>query len=388
MKKLGLVILMLCLLFVGRAIPASGALATFNTWYRTSTGIHNTIGGDRTDVNGLAISPNFTTDHVIYAAAYDGLFRSKDSGFTWTDMGLAIEHLNTVVLSPGYATDKTLYIGAANGVFVANSADTDTFSLHEISGNLSSVTHEARVLGPSPDFVDDHTLFAGTPIGLYKTTNINGASTVWEYTGTNMQANSHITGIVFTPDYASSHTLFVSADRSDSSGGVYRSTNGGSSWTEIVNGMLPDDPVHRTITALAISPNYLVDHTLFAAVYPSQGVFKSTNGGDTWSLLPGTALTTWDAETLAISPDYAHDGTLFAGGGGVAVSTDGGASWAEMNNGFTGNSDGNIGGSVMALAIPPGQTQQPLNLFAGVFSDGVWQMAYRNYKVFLPMAVR
>lgn len=380
MKKLGLVILMLCLLFIGRAVPASGALPTFNTWYATSTGITNTIGGDATDVNALAISPNFTTDHVIYAGAYDGLFRSKDSGFTWTKMGLIIEHINSVTLSPGYATDKTLYVGAANGVFVANSADTDTYTVSEISGNLPSVTGEARVIACSPDYGHDHTVFAGTPIGLYKTTNVNGLSTVWTYTGSQMQNNSHITGIVFTPDYATSHTLFVSADYSDAGGGVYRSTNGGNSWTEIVNGMLPDDPVHRVVQALAISPNYAMDHTLFAGLGASQGIFKSTNGGNSWSLLPGAV--GWDTQALALSPNYGHDGILFVGGSGVNVSTDGGASWAELNNGFTSSN------AVLVLAIPPGQSQQPFNLFAGRWADRVWQMAFRNYKVFLPMAVR
>lgn len=68
---------------------------------------------------------------------------------------------------------------------------------------------------------------------------------------------------------------------------------------------------------------------------------------------------------LAISPNYATDNTIFAGtyGGGVFKSTSGGSSWSAMNAGL-----GNL--NISALALAP---TTPRTLFAGTDGSSVWQ---------------
>ena len=70
------------------------------------------------------------------------------------------------------------------------------------------------------------------------------------------------------------------------------------------------------VTALAISPEYAADQTLFAAT--NAGVFVSRDGGDTfapWSegLAPPRMV------ALAISPDFAHDRLAYGLGLGGTV---------------------------------------------------------------------
>ncbi|MDH4164328.1 MAG: chitobiase/beta-hexosaminidase C-terminal domain-containing protein [Nitrospirota bacterium] len=85
--------------------------------------------------------------------------------------------------------------------------------------------------------------------------------------------------------------------------------------------------------ALAVSPAYANDQTLFAGTY-SNGVYKSVDGGVTWSLA-STGITDLYIRALALSPGYQTDQTVFAGGstGGVFKSTDGGATWSAVNGG-------------------------------------------------------
>ena len=84
------------------------------------------------------------------------------------------------------------------------------------------------------------------------------------------------------------------------------------------------------------------------------GVFKSTNGGGSWTAI-NTGLTNTEVQALAIDPSA--PGTLYAGtyGGGVFKSTDAGVSWTAMNAGLATP-------NVTALAIDP---SLPTKLYAG-----------------------
>src|SRR6267143_1396182 len=126
------------------------------------------------------------------------------------------------------------------------------------------------------------------------------------------------------------------------------------SWTS-TNG-----PGGGSIGALAIDP--VTPSTLYAGAY-SGGVFKSTDGGGSWTGV-NTGLTDFFVRTLAIDPQT--PATLYAGtysrvaydNSGVFKSTDGGGSWSSVNTGLT-------DGYVLALAIDP---QTPATLYAG--TDG------------------
>jgi hypothetical protein len=94
------------------------------------------------------------------------------------------------------------------------------------------------------------------------------------------------------------------------------------------------------------------------------GVFKSTDGGESWTAI-NTGLTSTSVNALAITPStpvILYAGTSSGGRGSVFKSADGGASWTAVNTGLT--------DTVMALAIDP---SEPTTLYAGTWSSGVFK---------------
>ncbi len=101
-------------------------------------------------------------------------------------------------------------------------------------------------------------------------------------------------------------------------GGVFKTMNGGSNWTESFVG--------RFVSALAIDPS--ASATLYAA---SGGIFKSTDGGVSW-----TSTSTGLISTVALAIDPSATETLYVGtlDGGVFKSTDAGSTWTAFNAGL------------------------------------------------------
>jgi photosystem II stability/assembly factor-like uncharacterized protein len=148
--------------------------------------------------------------------------------------------------------------------------------------------------------------------------------------------------------------------------GVFRSDNGGTSWTPARNGMgVAFSSAFLNLTSLAIDP--VNPDILYAG---SQGlVFTTTNGGMSWSrnccsLMPFGFSSDLSGVILALAIDPANPGTVYAGTGGFGVfkSTDGGFRWNAGNTGLTNT-------EVRALAI--GSTN-PATIYAGT-SDGVFR---------------
>jgi hypothetical protein len=110
-------------------------------------------------------------------------------------------------------------------------------------------------------------------------------------------------------------------------GGVYLSTDNGTSWTAVNTGLTT-----TTVLALAVSGT-----SLFAGTY--HGVFRSTNNGTSWTLV-NTGMKPSFVLSLAVSGPYLFAGTSGGGdgtsGGGVYVSTDNGTSWSEASAGLGG----------------------------------------------------
>src|SRR5690606_28381967 len=86
-------------------------------------------------------------------------------------------------------------------------------------------------------------------------------------------------------------------------GGVCVSTDGGRSWSPVVEGMGSDSPT----TSLVMDPRSEPGkRTLYAAVY-NKGVFKSVDDGNTWTL-KNTGI---DANTTAFELTLAPNGDLY-----------------------------------------------------------------------------
>jgi photosystem II stability/assembly factor-like uncharacterized protein len=155
----------------------------------------------------------------------------------------------------------------------------------------------------------------------------------------------------------------------DGGGGVFKTTDGGATWS--VSGL-------AYIDALVIDP--LTPTTLHAGM-DSWGTYKSTDGGATWNstglgvvsslVIDPLTPTTLYAGTLGQTVPYPHE--LSEGAGGVYKSTDGGANWSAValfhtTNGWYGAYCWPCGG-VSALAIDP---QTPTTLYGQMESITVY----------------
>ena len=103
------------------------------------------------------------------------------------------------------------------------------------------------------------------------------------------------------------------------SGGVSLTTNNGTTWTPINNGL-----TSTNARSLAVSGTYIFAGT-------TGGVFRSTNNGESWTAF-NTGLTNTSIDALAVSGS-----SLFAGtyGGGIFRSLVNGTSWTAVNSGLT-----------------------------------------------------
>jgi Secretion system C-terminal sorting domain len=148
-------------------------------------------------------------------------------------------------------------------------------------------------------------IFAGTNSGIYLSTN----------DGTNWTAMNN--GL----NYQVINSLLISGANiyAGTYGGVFLSTNNGSTWSNI--GL-----TNEAVSSLAIN-----DTNIFVGTW-SGGIFLSTNNGASWQA-DTTGLNDYWINALAVS------GTnIFAGSSsGVFLSTNNGVNWTAVNNGLTYN---------------------------------------------------
>lgn len=378
MKKI-LVPLIILFLIAATATSAT-ATAVYKTWVQTSTGMEDT-NSHFPDTAAFIFSSNYASDHTVYAGTYNGVFKSTDSGYTWalSSTNLANNHVNSLAISPNYASDHSLAAGTGNGVYLSTDYGA---TWNDISGSLPDRTVNVVVFHPNYNYSTFPDLFVGTSSsGVYR-----NSARPWNWQAMNGgMCEQRVLALAFTPDYASNANgyLFAGVDGSGGGncGGVYKVKKGNTSWTTLNTG-LPTSTSSRVVDALAFSPNFASDQTIFVGISAGQGIYRSTTGGATWNFLANTE--NFYIQALAISPFYSCDGILVAGeaSDGVYLSKDKGTSWVAMNTGF------DSGKSVMALAFAPGKSSPTLNLFAGVFSDGAWQYTAPHACFYLPLLKR
>ena len=111
-------------------------------------------------------------------------------------------------------------------------------------------------------------------------------------------------------------------------GGVFRSSNGGASWTQVDGGQ-----ACGYVYGLAIDP--VKPNIVYVATH-GKGVLKSTNGG-TGFAYKNSGLSDLTTRSIVIDPE--NDNQLFVStwhGGAVFTSTNGAAAWNTAHNGIIG----------------------------------------------------
>jgi len=221
----------------------------------------------------------------------------------------------------------------------------------------------------SPGYATDSTLFVGTrgsSRSLFKSTD-GGAS--WTPVDTGLDA-SDIRRIAVSPGYGTDQTLFV-MDTEEGGALPFRSTDGGASWTELTVG-LPAD--YSQPLGFALSPEFATDGTAFASfgfgTWSVRGFFRSSDGGDTWLQANPGIQNQGSVGVVAVSPDYASDGELLlsARWNGLLGSTDAGDHWAYANGDLT---DPGNGGAGIRIQDWAGENTVEGNLISNNGGEGI-----------------
>lgn len=129
-------------------------------------------------------------------------------------------------------------------------------------------------------------------------------------------------------------------------GGVWKTTDGGATWTNTTANKVNNNALYTDVVMNTYNPNILYTAVGYPAVYSGNGVFKTTNGGATWTRLSGgLPLPTNNAPvggqtTLALSPSASGaSDTLYVsipnantqGLLGLYKSTDSGVTFTNLN---------------------------------------------------------
>ena len=273
------------------------------------------IGGRVTD---LAISP-VNNNHLYLSAAVGGVFRSYDQGQSWQPIfdNEGKFSIGNIAIAPSDAS--RIYVG----------------------------TGEANASATSGAFFGD---------GIYRSDN-GGDS--WQNIG--LPNSQHIGRIVVDPN--DPDRVFVAATGTlygkNLERGVYRTEDGGANWDHVL--FLTDSTACIDVAMNPVNPD-----TLFAAMwervrYPwirtyggfSSGVYRSTDGGDSWQLL-SNGLPAPDSQTgrIGLTVSQSNPNIVYASYTTNAItnefdalyrSVDNGSTWTEVTGGQISNANATFG---------------------------------------------
>lgn len=174
------------------------------------------------------------SDSTVLYCGYDRLYRSSDRGETWTAITAALapaaspSNITAIAVAP--SNTGVVYVGLQNGrVFSVTGSgtswtSTDISSAPIPAGQISDITvhptdsNTVYVTTSDLIFSEGSESFAADHV--YRTTN---GGTTWTSVSTGLSQANPVNTIVIDPDNA--QTIFIGCDV-----GIYRSDNGGTSW--------------------------------------------------------------------------------------------------------------------------------------------------------------
>ena len=334
---------------------AQGGVWTYDATAQTWTS--RTADADTQSVGALALAPS--DDRIAYLGtgegalsgdSYygDGVWRSGDGGLTWTHV-------------------STRFVGQATSAIEVD----PTNPQHLFIATLRGRGGNHRTSAP-----------AATPYGVYESTN--GGSTWALLKGTTDELHG-ATDLVMDPQ--DPKTLWASFWGD----GIYKTVDGGKTWASALGNLPAGNFLEGgTRFALGVSrPSAAVPPTLYAGydyfdtanVYHAAVIYKSRDGGTTWTNATGAPATGINSVKgycgaqcfydNVVKPDPKDPNVVYALGsygygnspqsGGVFRSTDGGATW--LNLGYDLHPD------FHAIAFQPTNTKH-----VAIGNDGgVWQ---------------
>ncbi len=189
---------------------------------------------------------------------------------------------------------------------------------------------------------DGQKLYFGTDTGGIWTSDDGGVN--WRLSQTGFVVNGSM-DIAIDPDdknIAFAAGMLCAGASTNENTGIYRTTDGGANWSLVLNTDYYYIFTNKIIKFGAKHPDG--HRTIYAGTH-SKGVFKSDDGGDTWTNLGALGDR---IEDLYIDPANAVSPRIIEASeqSGVVVSNDGGTTWTPMNSGLPST-------KVVSLAVNP-----------------------------------
>lgn len=223
----------------------------------------------------------------------DGIYKSTDGGATWQSKGLPeVGSVGKIVLDPNNedvafvgamgplfrnSSDRGVYKTTDGGdswqqvLFVSDSTGVIDMAIHPTNGNIVYAASWERIRRPN------NRQYGGITSAIYKTTD--GGANWTELTNGLPNLASQKGRISIDISQSNPDVLYARyANASGSIQGVYKTTNGGGSWTAVNSSQLTDVGFHWWFGGIFIDPTD--ENTLYNVDFVVQ---KSTNGGASWS---------------------------------------------------------------------------------------------------------
>src|SRR6266536_5056295 len=232
----------------------------------------------------------------------DGIYKSSDGGETWTNAGLPkSERIAQIVVSP---KNSDTVFASVPGALWSDSADRGLYRTTDGGKNWglvlkgSNLSTGCSTVAIDPN--DSNVIFAA----------------LWDFRRKGWTFRSGGDG-----------------PNAPSGSGLFRSTDGGASWTELDAGSakgLPSKPWGRVAVAVAPSKPAVV-YAFIEAEPPKNGLYRSEDGGRTWEARDRSQAMIWRPFYFAnLIVDPKNENRIYKPDGSLIVSTDGGASFSNI----------------------------------------------------------
>ncbi len=347
-----------------RAAPAADAMARFDAGAISGLGARNigsaTMSGR---IAALAATPEKDGKLLLYVgAASGGVWKSTDGGTTFVPVfdKQPVQSIGDIAIDP--SRHDTVWVGTGES-WTRNSVSIGDGIYKSTDGGESwtdmGLKNSERIAKIAIDPHDGNTVYACVPgklwsdsadRGLYKTSD-GGKS--WRLVLKGRNLSTGCASLAMDPknpdvlfagmwDFRRKGWTFRSGGVSPtapSASGLFRSADGGKSWTEIThqdNQGFPAKPYGRIAVAVAPS-NPSIVYSLVEST--DSALFRSDDGGKTWQQRDKSQLMVWRPFYFAnLIVDPSNPERLFKPDLNLIQSLDGGKSFANVGGGTHGDS--------------------------------------------------
>jgi photosystem II stability/assembly factor-like uncharacterized protein len=280
------------------------------------------------------------TNTFYFGSDVSGVFKSTDGGTTWQckNSGQEDMYITEIMIKPD--ATNVVFASCKGGLYKSTNGGESWTLKRSGFPPIASYSYSAPVCSLAIDPLNTNTIYAGMDSGgkIYKSIDIGENWFLVNTPGSPISASSSVRSIVCSLN--TSGTLYATNEQ-----GVYKSSDGGVTWTAKNSG-LP----HTQTMELAINPIANPDE-LYMTIYTPEGswnggVYKSSNGADSWTakntgLDKATGSGLYASQYRAIVIDPKTPSTLYVGNaswsstGGAYKSTNGGDLWTKITSSST-----------------------------------------------------